>query len=79
MKVLMLITSILLLGACAITPVVPPTVKSVSGTYQGMKYGRTYISAGNDRTPDLLEVHQVVQQVKEFVAAKAVGQARRHH
>ena len=31
------------------------------------------------RAPDLLEVHQVVQQVKEFVAAKAVGQARRHH
>tara|TARA_B100000953_G_C17783012_1_gene346236 strand:+ start:112 stop:492 length:381 start_codon:yes stop_codon:yes gene_type:complete len=42
MKVLMLLTSILLLGACAITPVVPPTVKSVSGTYQGMKYGSTY-------------------------------------
>ena len=28
--------------------------------------------------PQLLEVHQVVQQVKEFVAAKAAGQALRH-
>ena len=27
----------------------------------------------------LLEVHQVVQQVKEFVAAQAVGQTRWHH